>query len=91
MSQSIPQPPADVKPAVPEVPPEQRRFIEVLNELLVSINDVVYTANYLDGNLVQGHPELHDLVESVRKLGKVAWEFQKIVRNMAGKAQQPRQ
>lgn len=63
--------------------PEQKEFMDLMNKLFLGIHEVVYTSNLLDDDVVEKHPELQDLKRAVRNLGKVAWEFQKLVRKMA--------
>lgn len=71
-----------------ELPPEQKKFLELLNEMMQSIHEVVYTSNLIEGSMVQEHPELQDLVEAIKHLGRVAWEFQKLAKKMAGAGRQ---
>jgi len=69
-----------------EVVQEQQKLLELLNELLMTIHEVVYTSNLLDDEIVKQHPELQDLVTSIKKLGKVSWNFHKYVKSLASRA-----
>lgn len=71
-----------------ELTPDQKRFVQLLNEMMLAIHEVVYTSNLLDQEVINKHPELQDLVESIRKLGRVGWNFQKLARRLAGGARQ---
>lgn len=67
-----------------ELTPDQRKFIQLLNEMMLAIHEVVYTSNLLEQEVIEKHPELQDLVESIRKLGRVGWNFQKLAKRLAG-------
>lgn len=67
-------------PQVQQPPPEVQEFSQILNELLVAVHEVVYTANLLEDSLVKAHPELQDLVNATKKLGRAMWRFQKLSR-----------
>lgn len=71
-----------------EIPPEQKKFLELLNEMMQSIHEVVYTSNLIEGSMIQQHPELQDLVDAIKHLGRVAWEFQKLAKRMASGGKQ---
>lgn len=88
---SIPTPNVEAPQQRMELPPEQKKFLELLNEMMQSIHEVVYTSNLIEGNMVQQHPELQDLVDAIKHLGRVAWEFQKLAKRMAGSAGVSRQ
>lgn len=64
---------------------EQKEFMDLMNKLFLAIHEVVYTSNLLDDDVVEKHPELQDLKRAVRNLGKIAWEFQKLVKKMAAR------
>jgi len=82
---------AQPQPQQPQQPgegEEQKRFLQLINELLTTIHEVVYTANLIDDDIVKQHPELQDHVIAVKKLGKVSWEFFKYARGAARRQQQ---
>lgn len=72
------------KEHAPELTPDQKRFIQLLNEMMLAIHEVVYTSNLLDQEVINKYPELQDLVESIRKLGRVGWNFQKLAKRLSG-------
>ena len=68
------------QPTVAQPTREQQEFLNALNDLMTSINELSFTASLLDDELLEKHPELKDLSIAVKKVVKSAWRFVKLVR-----------
>jgi len=76
------QPSTQPQPQPTPVQPtkEQQEFLNALNDLMTSINELSFTASLLDDELLEKYPELKDLSVAVKKVVKSAWRFVKLVR-----------
>ena len=66
----------------PQVPPEQIEFLNVLNKVMMAINRLAFTSQLLDEDLLQKHPALKDLRDSIKDVVTSAWEFMKLVEKL---------
>ena len=66
----------------PQVPQEQIEFLNVLNKVMMAINKLAFTSQLLDEDLLQKHPTLQDLRDSIKDVVKSAWEFMKLVERL---------
>jgi len=74
--------PAAAAPAI-ELTPEQREFLEALNSLILSAQELSYTVALLPNELVETHSELRDLVEAARNVVRSVYRFHKLVKRRA--------
>jgi len=66
-----------------ELTPEQREFLEALNSLILSAQELSYTVALLPNELVETHSELRDLVEAARNVVRSVYRFHKLVKRRA--------
>jgi len=75
-----PAPQAAVPPVTVELTPEQREFLDALNNLILSAQELSYAVALLPNELVETHPELKDLVEAAKNVVRAVYRFHKLVR-----------
>ncbi|MEM1667433.1 MAG: hypothetical protein QXK11_07255 [Pyrobaculum sp.] len=73
-------------PVLPLSEEEQKKLGEIINELILTAHEAIYTSNLLEDEVVEKYPELQDLKKVLRKLGRIIWEFHKMVTRKAPKS-----
>jgi len=83
-------PPAQAQPVpaqaqAPEIPPEQREFLEAMNQLILSAQELSYAVALLPNDLVETHPEIRELVDASKNVVRSVWRFHKLIKRRAGR------
>lgn len=63
-----------------QLTPEQQEFMNILNDLIMSAQELSYALAVVDQSIVEKHPELKDLLEAARSVVKNVWRFHKFVK-----------
>jgi len=69
----------------PELSPEQREFLDAMNNLILSAQELSYALALLPNELVETHQELKELVESARSVVRATWRFHKLIKHRVGR------
>jgi len=78
------QPTAAAQPTT-ELSPEQREFLDAMNNLILSAQELSYALALLPNELVETHQELKELVESARSVVRATWRFHKLIKHRVGR------
>jgi len=66
--------------AAPELSPEQKEFLDAMNNLILSAQELSYAVALLPNELIEKHTELRELVESARSVVRATWRFHKLIK-----------
>jgi len=76
-----PTPPAPQQVvAQPQITPEQRAFLEALNELISSAQELSYEMATLDPDVMRKAPEIRDLINAGRKVVVAVKKLHNLIR-----------
>jgi len=64
----------------PELSKEQREFLDAMNSLIMSAQELSYALALLPNELIEKHQELKELVESARNVVRATWRFHKLIK-----------
>jgi len=64
----------------PQLTPEQKEFLDAMNSLIMSAQELSYAVALLPNELIEKHPELKELVESARNVVRATWRFHKLIK-----------
>jgi len=81
--QTQPETPPPTPQEQREMTPEQREFLDKMNKLITSAQELSYALALLPTNLVEENQELKELVESARNVVRATWEFHKYIKSRA--------
>jgi len=70
----------DLTETAVELTPEQKEFLEAMNSLILSAQELSYAVALLPNELVEQHQELKELVESARNVVRATWKFHKLIK-----------
>lgn len=79
----MPVPPTHTTAGGTELTPEQREFLDKMNNLIMSAQELSYALALIPNDLIEKHPELRELVEAARSVVRATWEFHKFVKRRA--------
>lgn len=69
----------------PELTQEQREFLEAMNQLIMSAQELSYTVALVPNELIERHQELRELVDAARNVVRATWHFHKLVKRRMGR------
>jgi len=75
-----PPPGAGAPVVAPELTQEQKEFLDAMNNLILSAQELAYAVALLPPELITKYPELAELVNSARNVVRAVWQFHKLVR-----------
>jgi len=88
LQEALVQPPQQaIQPAPPELPPEQKEFLDILNDLIASAQELSYQLATLDQSKLPRYPELaqelSELLESAKNVVVAVKRLHRFVRRRA--------
>jgi len=69
----------------PELTQEQREFLDAMNQLILSAQELSYTVALVPNDLIEKHQELRELVDAARNVVRATWHFHKLVKRRMGR------
>jgi len=70
--------PTEVKP---ELTKEQKEFLDAMNNLILSAQELSYAVALVPNELVEQHQELKELIDSARNVVRATWHFHKLIKS----------
>jgi len=64
----------------PEMTKEQREFLDKMNKLMFSVQELSFAVAILPPKLIEQYPELQELVESARNVVRSYYEIHKFIK-----------
>jgi len=64
----------------PELTAEQKEFLDAMNNLILSAQELSYAVALLPNDLVESHPEIRDLMESAKNVVRAVYRFHKLIK-----------
>jgi len=85
-NQNIPEMPEQLPPVTPpQVSEEQKQFLDALNNLIFTVQELAYAKALVKEDIVDKYPELKDLMASATEVIRSAYQFHKLVKQGVGK------
>lgn len=66
-----------------EIPEEQKKFLDVLNELLIATQELSFAVALVPQEVVEKYSEIKDLTESAKNVVKATYKLHKLVKRMS--------
>jgi len=80
-----PQATGGAEAPAPELTQEQKEFLDALNELIMSAQELSYTVALLPPELEEKYPELKELTAAARNVVRAVYKFHKLIKSRARK------
>jgi len=71
----------DQAPTQQELTPEQRKFLDTMNNLIMSAQELSYAVALLPNELIEKHPELKELIDSAKNVVRATWQLHKLIKS----------
>jgi predicted RNA-binding protein with EMAP domain len=66
-----------------EIPEEQKKFLEVLNELLIATQELSFAVALVPQEISDKYSEIRDLTEAAKNVVKATYKLHKLVKRMS--------
>jgi len=67
----------------PQLTPEQQELLNAMNELILSVQELSYTANLIPIEIIERYQEMKDHMDSVKTVIRAAYRLHKLIKRRA--------